>query len=148
LRLTKAPRTLVGEASEMYKGDAIEAIPTPRPTKTRPTMRIDGLVAAAMTAEPIKKSVSARRIAFLLPNRSLIHPPTAAPTIAPARAILTMASCIIKYSQTSFFLSIATEKRYQVVYNYTHSIQLIKLNSADKHHFLLGYFFVVLTKVI
>jgi len=106
LRLTKAPRTLVGEASEMYKGDAIEAIPTPRPTKTRPTMRIDGLVAAAMTAEPIKKSVSARRIAFLLPNRSLIHPPTAAPMIAPARAMLTMASYIIKhhFSLVYFFL--------------------------------------------
>ena len=95
LRLTKAPLTLVGEASEMHNGEAIEAIPTPRPTKTRPRIRIDGLIAEAIIAEPIKKSVSAIKIAFFLPNRSLIHPPTAAPMIAPARAILTIASCII-----------------------------------------------------
>jgi hypothetical protein len=85
----------------MYKGEAIEAIPTPRPTNTLPTMRIAGLIAAAITTDPMKKSVSARIIAFFLPNLSLIHPPTDAPMIAPASAVLTMASCFIKIKEVS-----------------------------------------------
>ena len=96
LRLTRAPLTLAGEASEMYSGEAIEAIPTPSPTKTRPTMRIAGLVAAAMIADPIKKRVSAIIIDRFLPNRSLIQPPTAAPITAPASAVLTIADCQIQ----------------------------------------------------
>ena len=95
LRLTRAPLTLVGEASEMYKGDAIEAIPTPRPTNTLPTMRVAGFGAAARIIDPIKKRVSATIIDTFLPNLSLIHPPIAAPIIAPAIAVLTMASCYI-----------------------------------------------------
>ena len=76
----------------MYSGAAIDAIPTPSPTKTLPTMRIAGFTAEAMITEPIKKRVSARRIATFRPKRSLIQPPTAAPMIAPASAVLTMAS--------------------------------------------------------
>lgn len=95
LRLTRAPLTRVGEASEMYKGDAIEAIPTPRPTNTRPTMRVAGFGAAAKIIDPSKKRVSATIIDTFLPNLSLIHPPIAAPIIAPAIAVLTMASCYI-----------------------------------------------------
>ena len=95
LRLTRAPRTLVGDASEMYKGDAIEAIPTPRPTKTRPTIRVAGFIALAITIDPIKNRASATTIDFFLPNLSFIHPPTEAPMIAPASAVLTIASCFL-----------------------------------------------------
>ena len=38
LILTKAPLILAGEASEMYRGAVIDAIPTPKPTNTLPSM--------------------------------------------------------------------------------------------------------------
>jgi hypothetical protein len=50
-----------------------------------------------MIADPIKKRVSAMTIDLFLPNRSLIHPPTAAPITAPASAVLTIADCEIIY---------------------------------------------------
>ena len=55
-------------------------------------MRTAGTGAAAITADPTIKRTSATRIDFLLPNRSFIHPPTAAPIIAPAIAVLTIDS--------------------------------------------------------
>ncbi|KAG7012541.1 hypothetical protein SDJN02_25293, partial [Cucurbita argyrosperma subsp. argyrosperma] len=88
-------RHVPGEASEMYKGEVMEAIPTPRPTKTRPTMRREGPGEAAMITAPMKKRKSAMRIAVRLPYRSFIHPPIAAPIMAPAIAMLTMVSCVM-----------------------------------------------------
>ena len=76
----------------MYKGAVIDAIPTPSPTKTRPTMRRGGPLAAAMITAPTKNKKSARRSAGFLPQRSVNHPPKAAPTIAPASAVLTIVS--------------------------------------------------------
>ena len=76
----------------MYKGDVIDAIPTPNPTKIRPTIRRGGPLAAAMITAPIKNKTSPMRSAGFLPWRSFNHPPTAAPIIAPATAMLTIVS--------------------------------------------------------
>ena len=116
LRLTRAPLTRVGEASEMYKGDAIEAIPTPRPTNILPTMRVAGFGAAAKIIDPIKKRVSATIIDTFLPNLSLIHPPIAAPIIAPAIAVLTMASCYIFSDHHHHIFTIYIKTCYQLLY--------------------------------
>lgn len=86
LVLTKAPLTLAGEASEMYNGEVIDAIPTPKPTM--PKIRRDGFGAPAIKIAPMKKRQSAIRIALLLPNLSFNQPPIAAPMIAPATAML------------------------------------------------------------
>ena len=72
----------------------MDAIPTPRPTKTRPTMRTVGLGAADMMMAPAKKSKSATNMDNFRPKRSFAHPPIAAPMIAPATAMLTMISCM------------------------------------------------------
>lgn len=100
--LTRAPRIFAGEASDMYKGEVMEAIPTPSPTKTRPTMRRAGPGAAAMTTAPMKKRKSAMRIALRLPYRSFIHPPIAAPIMAPAIAMLTIVSCLMFIPSTTW----------------------------------------------
>ncbi|GKU92613.1 hypothetical protein SLEP1_g6321 [Rubroshorea leprosula] len=47
-----------------------------------------------MTTAPMKKRKSAVSNALLLPYWSLIHPPIAAPMMAPATAMLTMLSCL------------------------------------------------------
>lgn len=70
----------------------MDAIPTPNPTKILPTMITEGVGARAITSAPAKKRASATKIDFFLPNLSLIHPPTAAPKMAPATAMLTMVS--------------------------------------------------------
>lgn len=70
----------------------MDAIPTPSPTRILPKMMTLGDGARAITSAPAKKRTSATRIDIFLPNLSLIHPPTAAPTMAPATAILTMVS--------------------------------------------------------
>lgn len=90
--LTSAPLILAGEASEMYNGDVMETIPTPKPTKSRPVIMTHGFGARAMTIEPIMNKKSAHIIDFFLPNLSFIHPPNAAPMIAPATAVLTIVS--------------------------------------------------------
>lgn len=92
LVLTSAPLIRAGEASEMYKGDVIETIPTPKPTKSLPTIMTHGFGARAMIIEPSTNKKSAHNIDFFLPNLSFIHPPNAAPMIAPATAVLTMVS--------------------------------------------------------
>lgn len=71
----------------------MEAIPTPKPTSILPTMITHGAGAIAMTIAPKKNTTSASKIDVFLPNLSFIHPPTAAPMIAPATAILTIVSC-------------------------------------------------------
>ncbi|GFZ14430.1 inositol transporter 2 [Actinidia rufa] len=76
----------------MYSSTVIDAIPTPSPTKTHPTMRTAGLGAAVMITAPTKKRKSTIRIAVLLLYRSFSHPPMAAPMIAPATAMMTMPS--------------------------------------------------------
>lgn len=48
LVLTRAPLTFAGDASEMYKGALMDAILTPRPTKTLPIVRRAGLGAEAL----------------------------------------------------------------------------------------------------
>jgi len=92
LVLTRAPLILAGEASEMYRGAVMEAIPTPRPTNTLPTIIILGVGEKAMITAPAKNKASAIMMEGLLPNLSFIQPPNAAPTIAPATAILTIVS--------------------------------------------------------
>uniref|UniRef100_A0A0A9BT64 INT2 n=1 Tax=Arundo donax TaxID=35708 RepID=A0A0A9BT64_ARUDO len=67
-------------------------MPTPRPTKTRPTTSCAGPIADAITAAPAKKRKSATRIDVRRPNRSVVQPPIAAPMIAPATAMLTIIS--------------------------------------------------------
>lgn len=74
----------------------MEAMPTPRPTKNLPIMRIVGFGAAAMTTEPTTNNKSAMRIDFFLPKRSLIHPPTVDHMAAPTSAILTIAPCFVQ----------------------------------------------------
>jgi len=93
LILTRAPLILAGEASEMYRGAVIDAIPTPKPTKTLPRMITNGAGAEAITKAPRKNTTSATKIDLFLPTLSFIQPPNAAPIIAPATAILTMVSC-------------------------------------------------------
>lgn len=90
--LTSAPLILAGEASEMYKGAVMEAIPTPNPTRSLPIIITHGVGARAITIAPMQKTTSADMIDFFLPNLSFIHPPIAAPNIAPATAMLTMVS--------------------------------------------------------
>ncbi|WVZ86363.1 hypothetical protein U9M48_033159, partial [Paspalum notatum var. saurae] len=95
--LTRAPLIRAGDASEMYRGAVMEAIPTPRPTKTLPTMITAGVGEKAMIMAPPKNRASAIMMEGFLPNLSFIQPPNAAPTIAPATAMLTIVSytCII-----------------------------------------------------
>jgi len=77
----------------MYRGAVMDAIPTPKPTKILPTMRNHGDGARAITIAPIKNKTSDIKIDFFRPKLSFIHPPNAAPIIAPATAILTIVSC-------------------------------------------------------
>ena len=91
--LIKAPLIRAGEASDIYNGAVIDAIPTPNPTKTRPTTITAGTGAAAITIEPKKNSKSAVKIVFFRPMLSFIHAPIAAPKIAAPTAILTISSC-------------------------------------------------------
>ena len=90
---TRAPLMLAGEASEMYRGAVMDAMPTPKPTKILPIMMTQGAGAAAIITAPVKNKTSATKIDFFRPNLSFIHPPNAAPKIAPATAMLTMVSC-------------------------------------------------------
>lgn len=90
--LTSAPLILAGEASEMYKGAVMEAIPTPRPTKILPIMMTNGVGARAMIKAPARNRESAIKMEGFLPNLSFIQPPNPAPTMAPATAILTIVS--------------------------------------------------------
>lgn len=76
----------------------MEAIPTPRPTNARPTIRKEGFGAAAMRMAPRKNRESATRMAVRRPYLSFNQPPIAAPMMAPATAMLTMLSCFILYS--------------------------------------------------
>ena len=91
--LIKAPLIWAGEVSEIYKGDVMDVIPTPNPTKIRPITTIDGNGATAITNEPMKNSTSAVRIAFFRPKLSFIQAPIAAPMIAAATDVLTINSC-------------------------------------------------------
>ena len=81
----------------------MDAIPIPKPTKILPTMRSHGDGARAITIEPIKNKTSDNKIDFFRPNLSFIHPPNAAPTMAPATAILTMVSC--KSSKIKYYVN-------------------------------------------
>lgn len=79
----------------------MEAIPTPKPTMILPMMITQGTGATPITIEPTKNTTSAISIDFLRPRASFIHPPIAAPMIAPATAILTMVSCSHVFLSTS-----------------------------------------------
>jgi len=49
-----------------------------------------------ITTDPRVKTTSALSVAFLRPKTSLIHPPVAAPIMAPTSAMLTIVSGNIK----------------------------------------------------
>ncbi|CAI9765799.1 unnamed protein product [Fraxinus pennsylvanica] len=61
-------------------------------TRQVPTIIIQGAGDNAIIIAPTANRKSATRINNFCPNLSLIHPPTAAPTIAPATATLKIVS--------------------------------------------------------
>ena len=91
------PRICAGAISAMYKGDNMDAIPTPAPAKKRAIIKIslEGAIAIA-TDERVNKDAAVNRPGRR-PYFSVTHPATRQPAIAPKAR-----QPVVKPSQYSF----------------------------------------------
>lgn len=81
---TTTPLTSMGLISERYMGTTNEAMPTPKPVTTLPTIRIGMVGARAMMSAPAVKRMSAKITTGLRPTESERGPAINAPTSAPS----------------------------------------------------------------
>lgn len=79
----RLPRAEISAISEMYVGTRTQAAPTPIPTITRATYRIQTDVAKIIISQDIRNGTASRRRTFLRPYLSDMAPDGRAPITAP-----------------------------------------------------------------
>jgi hypothetical protein len=99
---TSAPRCAGGAVSARYSGVSIEATPMPTPTRNRPMISTERMVAMAETMAPTKKITATTRMTVLRPNWSARGPATMAPMAAPPSATLVSTPSISGVSAKTF----------------------------------------------
>src|SRR5262245_20165825 len=101
---TRVPRMRAGEASAMYMGPPTDVSPMPQPTRKRPAIRVETLLATAHSNDATAKTMPAAMFVRRRPLRSASTPATMAETSAPAVTALTTSPSVAYPIGNSFLM--------------------------------------------